>query len=112
VFLIRTSGKFVLCLPCDAFLYCSMGVSPVNWLDITVYTGSHPLCPVCVPSDTLCTLPAARNPHSQQMLLFVVGGNRSYGQVSLIQPHGTVEAILSQLNARPYSARFHASAAK
>ena len=81
-------------------LYCTCRVmrlcaarrdsSTVNWLDVTVYTGSHPLRHVCVPSDTLSNLPSVRNPHSQLLLLVVVGGNRSCGQGSIIPPHGAV----------------------
>jgi len=54
--------------------------SPVDVLGITVYTDSHPLCPVCVPSGTLSTLPSARNRHSNQMLLGFVVGNISFGR--------------------------------
>jgi hypothetical protein len=68
------------------------GYSPVDVLGITIYTDSHPLCPVSVPSGTLSTLPSARNPHSHQMLLDVVFGNTSFVQVSIIQPHGAVRA--------------------
>ena len=68
------------------------GYSPVDVLGITVYTDSHPLCPVSVPSGTLSTLSSARNPHSHKMLLGVVVGNISRGQVSIIQPHGAMGA--------------------
>ena len=81
-----------LCLLCNAFYVLLDGYSPVDVLGITAYTDSHPLCPVCVPSGTLSTLPSARSPHSHQMLLGVVVGGISCGQVSIIQPHDAVEA--------------------
>ena len=61
-------------------------------LCITIYTDSHSLCPVCVPSCTISTLLSARSPHSHQMLLGVVVCSISCGQVSIIQPHGAVGA--------------------
>ena len=59
---------------------------------LTAYTDSLIPCLVCVPCGTLSTLPFARSPHSHQMLLCVVVGSTSCGQVSIIQPHGAVGA--------------------
>ena len=75
--------------------------SPVVGLDVTLYTGSHPLRPVGVPSDTLSTLPSIRNPRSQLLLLVVVGGNRSCGQGFIILPHGAVGAKTGSTAGRP-----------
>ena len=92
MYIIRMIGN--LYCTCRVMRLCAAGrnSSPVVWLDVTVYTGSHPLRPVCVPSDTLSTLPSVRIPHSQLLLLVGVGGNRSCGQGSIIPPHGAVGA--------------------
>jgi hypothetical protein len=66
--------------------------SPVDVTGIRVYTVTHPLSLVCVSSGTLSTLPSTRSPHSHQMLLGVVVGNISCGQVLITQPHGAVGA--------------------
>ena len=76
------------------------GHSPVDLLGITIYTDSHPLCPVCVPSGTLSTLHSARNPHSHQKLVVVVVGNITCRQVSIIQPHGAVGAKTGRTGGR------------
>ena len=64
--------------------------SPVDMLGITIYTDIQTLCPVCVTSGMLSTLPCTRSPHSHQMFFGVVVGSISCGQVSIKQPHEAV----------------------